>query len=375
LTVEDDEKFKTCLARIEDAIKSYHQQMNAAGITPTPISFYHVSNPHFVKEVSKIEKNHPQYRKAMKIGVILSRKGQVEPQEMFLNGLNDDRCSDAFWTFMDHLGKPISLSNWTNYRGDMGHEGETYYTQWKNIEIIYHVAPMLGAEEHRRLIGNDVAVIFFHEEGEFDASHLDKLGTVPQIFIVVSPAKDNYRIASFSNGNIKQYGPPIPVGALNPEETKELVLTKLYNGLMMTTYCPPLNRLFYLPRNDTLEAIVAQFPEETRKEYRKFVMGARFEQFTVEEGWFKVKIDYKGNSEEQDKTRTFNSKNCLMRIDQLGQFIVILDVKTRETLYYWHLTTLSSYHVSQIQPKMMTLEFIQDRREIWFISPEERKKV
>jgi len=306
--------------------------------------------------------------------VILSRKGQVEPQEMFLNGLNGDKCIDAFWTFMGHLGKQISLSNWTNYRGDMGQEGETYYTLWKNIEIIFHVAPMLGAEEHRRLIGNDVAVVFFHEDGDFDASQLDKLGTVPQNFVVVSPFKENYRIAAFANVNIKPYGPPIPMETITPEDTKELLLTKLYNGLMMTTYCPPLNRLFYLPRHDTLEAIVAQFPEETKKEYRKFVLTARPDQFTVEEGWFKVKIDYKGNSEDQDKNRPLNNKNCLMRIDPLGHFIVVLDVKTRETLYYWHLTSISSHVSSGKIEKLIILDFGSDKREILFYSMEERKK-
>jgi len=30
----------------------------------------------------------------------------------------------------------------------------------------------------------------------------------------------------------------------------------------MTTYCPPLNRLFFIPRLQTLEAIIAQFPLE-----------------------------------------------------------------------------------------------------------------
>lgn len=58
------------------------------------------------------------------------------------------------------------------------------------------------------------------------------------------------------------------------QEAKELVLTKsnpsilnrvlilVYNGLVMTTYCPPLNRLFFIPRNETLLAIINNFAPE-----------------------------------------------------------------------------------------------------------------
>lgn len=61
--------------------------------------------------------------------------------------------------------------------------------------VIYHVAPLLNAEGHRRLIGNDIAVIFFMEEnsGKFDPSFMDQLGQVPQVFAVVQPQGDKFR--------------------------------------------------------------------------------------------------------------------------------------------------------------------------------------
>jgi len=336
------------------------------------INLYHISNPLFNKELLKIERNHPQYRKVMKIGVILSRKGQSEPQEMFLNGQNGDVCCDAFWNFMNCMGKKISLSpSWTAYRGDMS-DGDAFYATWKNFEIIYHVAPMLGAEEHRRLIGNDVAVIFFQEEGEFDASQIAKLGTVPQIFAVVTPLENNYRIATFSNVNIKAYGPSIPCEPLTPDETKELLLTKLYNGLMMTTYCPPLNRLFYLPRHETLEAIVAQFDEESKKEYRKNVLLA----FQSEEGWYKVKIDLRSTTDEVEKRGLVNNinsyaKNCLLRLEPGSGAITIIDAKTRELIYSWPISAIAA---ASSALKTITVEYSSERREIIFNSPEEKKK-
>jgi hypothetical protein len=69
---------------------------------------------------------------------------------------------------------------------------------------------MMNAEGHRRLIGNDIAAIFFQEETQFETSNIDKLGTVPQIFTVIQPhiAKDKslgFRMAQISRINVKGY--------------------------------------------------------------------------------------------------------------------------------------------------------------------------
>lgn len=52
---------------------------------------------------------------------------------------------------------------------------------------------MLILEEQNRLIRNDLAVVFFLEEGaEFDPSQVFLLGS-PLVFIVVTPCQDQYR--------------------------------------------------------------------------------------------------------------------------------------------------------------------------------------
>lgn len=55
--------------------------------------------------------------------------------------------------------------------------------------MIYHVATEMNAEGHRRLIGNDVALVFFLDAdvSAFDASYLTDLGAVPQIYLFVQP--------------------------------------------------------------------------------------------------------------------------------------------------------------------------------------------
>lgn len=51
----------------------------------------------------------------------------------------------------------------------------------------------MNAEQHRRLIGNDVVFIIFHDnECSFDPSPLNALGTVPQVFGVVQKYQELY---------------------------------------------------------------------------------------------------------------------------------------------------------------------------------------
>lgn len=65
--------------------------------------------------------------------------------------------------------------------------------------MVYHVAPLLNAEEKRRLIGNDIAVMFFLDEPDtsvkFPLSGLDTFGEVPQVFAVIQPCGEtgNFR--------------------------------------------------------------------------------------------------------------------------------------------------------------------------------------
>jgi hypothetical protein len=53
------------------------------------------------------------------------------------------------------------------------------------------VAPILNAEEKRRLIGNDIAILFFLDEPDtsvkFSVSGIDSFGEVPQVYAVVQP--------------------------------------------------------------------------------------------------------------------------------------------------------------------------------------------
>jgi len=129
---------------------------------------YHVPNEHFKEDLVKVEEKHCQKKTAIKIGLIYCRKGQTLPQDMFKNGISEDQCSQGFMDFVSLFGSEINLTEWDGYMGDMkpGETGKAFYDRWNNIEVIYHVAPFLNSEGHRRLIGNDIAELFFLEEGD-----------------------------------------------------------------------------------------------------------------------------------------------------------------------------------------------------------------
>lgn len=91
----------------------------------------------FDEEFKLLEKKHPQVsyilliffthlqkRTGIKVGVIYARPGQTEPKDMFQNGINGDKCSDAFWTFLNGMGSEIDIesmnppSSWTSISFD-----------------------------------------------------------------------------------------------------------------------------------------------------------------------------------------------------------------------------------------------------------------
>lgn len=79
-------------------------------------------------------------------------------KEIFANKPPPD---SRFYRFMDSMASVVDMHTHDGYRGDMGKSGEdadtlTYYTKWNDIEIIFHVAPHMSPEQHRRLCGNDV---------------------------------------------------------------------------------------------------------------------------------------------------------------------------------------------------------------------------
>jgi len=103
----------------------------------------------------------------------------------------------------------------------------------------------------------------------FSPLEIGQLGVVPQLFGVVQPIGTHYSVGFFSSINIKPFGPNVPNYLMQPNQLKNFLLTKIYNGLVMCNYCPPVNRLFYVPRKETIASIILKYPPEKSKTDKK----------------------------------------------------------------------------------------------------------
>eukprot|EP01124_Arcella_intermedia_P015761 TRINITY_DN22335_c0_g1_i1.p1 TRINITY_DN22335_c0_g1~~TRINITY_DN22335_c0_g1_i1.p1 ORF type:complete len:765 (-),score=188.52 TRINITY_DN22335_c0_g1_i1:43-2160(-) len=311
---------------VQQAVREYL----ATEYSGSTISVSYVS-PEISDDILEIEKNHPQKRRFAKIGVICVQDGQSNPQDMLRN--TGESVPHAFWEFMNLIGHSKDLIE-LQYRGDFGIDeiGKTYVEDWKHLQIVYHVAPMLDPEAHRRLIGNDVAIIFFLTKGKLSLSNIGLLGTMPQVYAIVKPAKNNrYKIATFCNVNIKPHGPPTPKSSLDGATLKELLLTKLHNGIVMTTYCPPLARLFFLPRKETIDSIVNKHSKKKKRKNGALTM-------ELPDTW-KVQLSLTPpNSVPLKKTDKVREKDVILKIED--NKVLVLDAKTRQQNYEWDIATL-----------------------------------
>lgn len=106
---------------------------------------------------------------------------------------------------------------------------------------MYHVSPMLTSEEHRRLVGNDIALLFFVEpDTHLNLEGLSGLGTVGQVYAAVQPVGDMWRynlkkkplfsnflrMSFFSNSAIGEHGPPPSSTHVTLATLKDMTLTR-----------------------------------------------------------------------------------------------------------------------------------------------------
>jgi len=200
-------------------------------------------------------------------------KGGEQTLQDYFNIRESDLAGPAYFKFLDLIGQKIPLLGWKKYKGDFGIDIEqnSYFTEWHGIEVMFHICFWMNAEQHRRLIGNDVVFVIFHEEGKsFDPGPLDALGTVPQVFLVVQPVdKDGefYRLGIFTRPNIKQYQPYLPSKYyFHHTDLKDFLFTKVYNGYCQALSCPPMNRLFEVPRGSTISELLEKYPKQKPRE-------------------------------------------------------------------------------------------------------------
>eukprot|EP01127_Copromyxa_protea_P017064 TRINITY_DN5167_c0_g1_i6.p1 TRINITY_DN5167_c0_g1~~TRINITY_DN5167_c0_g1_i6.p1 ORF type:complete len:569 (-),score=83.18 TRINITY_DN5167_c0_g1_i6:915-2621(-) len=231
---------------------------------PQSQAAYMVGRPQaklFAQELRKIEQVHSQATKNLQIGVIFAQEGQIDSELWMANEVQ----SDKFWEFMDFFGERVSVDHtWKQFRGDIqlsaSNTPQAYFCQWEGLDVIYHLAPLMDSDDRRRLIGNDILIIIFVEEGAaIDMPSLSGLGQVPQCICIVQPVGDLWQISfhvSCSLTGVPNIPPLEPVDIIT---LKHVVLTFFFNGLIQTKQCPPLNRLFFRPRERALTELMKRY--------------------------------------------------------------------------------------------------------------------
>ena len=107
----------------------------------------------------------------LKVGVIYVCEDQYTEEEIL-----DNNCeSPLFSEFLTLIGERVQLRGFDKYKGglDTVHDltgSQSIYTNWRNIEIMFHVSTMLPYEKHdlqklqrKRHIGNDIVCVVFLE--------------------------------------------------------------------------------------------------------------------------------------------------------------------------------------------------------------------
>jgi len=213
-----------------------------------------VLDENFRHQLVLLEKEHSQKINKMKVGLLYVKAGQTTLEQWFQNSKDLD---PRFWELVDVLGERKQMAQWTGYQGDV-RKGMALYTVWHDVEVVYHLGPELSPEEIRRLIGNDIVQVIYSEAGPIDLELLLELGQVTQAYLVVTPENEKYKAEFYQRSALTAVGPSFEL-ALDIHQFKELLLTRAYNALLRTRYCPPMNRLFYIPRQEKLRQILDPF--------------------------------------------------------------------------------------------------------------------
>ncbi|KAH9630524.1 hypothetical protein HF086_018440 [Spodoptera exigua] len=107
----------------------------------------------------------------LKVGVIYVKENQYTEEEILDNNEN----SPMFEEFLQVLGEKVRLKGFDKYKGglDTVHDLTglySVYTNWRGIEIMFHVSTLLPYERHdpqklqrKRHIGNDIVCVVFLE--------------------------------------------------------------------------------------------------------------------------------------------------------------------------------------------------------------------
>ncbi|XP_044749572.1 uncharacterized protein LOC123310202 [Coccinella septempunctata] len=209
----------------------------------------------------------------LKVGVIYITEGQYAEEEILDN--NDN--SPLFEEFLQILGEKVRLKGFDKYKGglDTVHDLTglySVYTNWRNIEIMFHVSTLLPYERHdpqklqrKRHIGNDIVCVVFLEADNTSFSPACIKSHFLHTFILVRTSPrikrkpTRYEVSVVTRDEVGAYKPYLWEQSVFDKGPmfREWLLTKIVNGERASYSAPKFARMQERTRSQMLEDIVA----------------------------------------------------------------------------------------------------------------------
>ncbi|XP_018045930.1 PREDICTED: uncharacterized protein LOC108685585 [Atta colombica] len=209
----------------------------------------------------------------LKVGMIYVQEGQYNEEEILDN--NDN--SLLFEEFLQILGDKIRLKGFDKYKGglDTVHDLTglySVYTNWRGIEIMFHVSTLLPYEKHdpqklqrKRHIGNDIVCVVFLEADNtsFSPACIKSHFLHTFILVRVSPRIKRkitrYEVSVVTRDEVGAYKPYLWEQSVFEKGPmfREWILTKIVNGERASYSAPKFARMQERTRSQMLEDIVA----------------------------------------------------------------------------------------------------------------------
>ncbi|XP_033320930.1 rap GTPase activating protein radish isoform X2 [Megalopta genalis] len=209
----------------------------------------------------------------LKVGVIYVQEGQYTEEQILDNNEN----SPIFEEFLQILGDKVRLKGFDKYKGglDTIHDLTglySVYTNWRNIEIMFHVSTLLPYEKNdaqklqrKRHIGNDIVCVVFLEADNtaFSPACIKSHFLHTFILVRVSPSIKGkitrYEVSVVTRDEVGAYKPYLWIQNVFEKGPmfREWILTKIVNGERASYSAPKFARMQERTRGQMLEDIVA----------------------------------------------------------------------------------------------------------------------
>uniref|UniRef100_A0AAG5CUG0 Rap-GAP domain-containing protein n=1 Tax=Anopheles atroparvus TaxID=41427 RepID=A0AAG5CUG0_ANOAO len=209
----------------------------------------------------------------LKVGVIYVKEGQYTEEQILDNNEN----SPLFEEFLQLLGDKVRLRGFDKYKGglDTVHDLTglySVYTNWRSIEIMFHVSTQLPYEKHdpqklqrKRHIGNDIVCVVFLEADNTAfspaciKSHFLHTFILVRVSARIKRKPTRYEVSVVTRDEVGAYKPYLWEQSVFEKGPmfREWLLTKIVNGERASYSAPKFARMQERTRSQMLEDIVA----------------------------------------------------------------------------------------------------------------------